>query len=213
MFKKIKDPISALTHLVFAVLSIPCTVFLLIKAYSEASALHFAAFLIFGIALLLLYTASTLYHMLPISEKNTLILKRIDHMMIFVLIAGTYTPVCLIPLKGAWGYSLLGLVWGFAIAGIVLKAVWIGAPRWLSTLIYVVMGWLVLIAFYPLTKNVSLAGIILLALGGLTYTFGAVVYAIKWPKLNFKFFGFHEIFHIFVMGGSTFHIIFMFLLT
>lgn len=210
MFKKMKDPISALTHMAGAIIAIPLTVLLILKAVHEHSVVGIVSFSIFGAALICLYTASTVYHMLPISEKASLVLKRIDHMMIFVLIAGTYTPICLIPLRGAWGYSLLALVWSIAIAGILLKAFWIDAPRWLSTTIYIVMGWLVLIAFVPLVKSLPLGAILLLTLGGITYTLGGIIYAIKWPKLNFKYFGFHEIFHLFVLGGSAFHTCLMF---
>ncbi len=210
MIKKIKDPISTLTHFIGLLASIPLAFLLVYEAKLSASYWHFASFIVFGTALILLYGASTIYHMLPISEAASNILRRIDHMMIFVLIAGTYTPICLIPLRGAWGWSLLILVWLIAISGIVLKSLWIDAPRWLSTSIYVVMGWLIVIAFYPLSKALPIGGILLLVFGGVTYTLGAVIYAIKWPKLNFKLFGFHEIFHLFVMGGSLFHIIFMY---
>ena len=131
-------------------------------------------------------------------------------MMIFVLIAGSYTPVCLINLRGKTGWTLLALVWAFALGGIILKAIWINAPRWLSTAIYVIMGWLIVFAFYPLEKAVPIGGIVLLAGGGIIYTLGAVIYAVKWPKLNFKMFGFHEIFHLFVMAGTAMHTAFMF---
>lgn len=210
MFKKIKDPVSAFTHMAGAIIAIPLTILLIQKAINENSTVGVIAFSIFGAALILLYTASTVYHMLPVSEKTSLILKRVDHMMIFVLIAGTYTPICLIPLRGPWGYSLLALVWIIAFAGILLKAFWIDAPRWLSTTIYIVMGWVALIAFVPLVKSLPIGAILLLVLGGVTYTIGGVIYAIKWPKLNFKHFGFHEIFHLFVLGGSAFHVCLMF---
>lgn len=212
MFKKLKDPVSGLTHLLGALLAIPCTVMLIITAAKYATPWHVVSFSIFGASLILLYTASSIYHLLPISEKASNVLRRIDHMMIFVLIAGTYTPVCLVPLRGAWGYSLLIAIWLIATAGIILKAVWIDAPRWLSTSLYVLMGWLIVIAFYPLCNSVSSAARALLIAGGVTYTVGAVIYAVKWPRFNFKWFGFHEIFHLFVMGGSALHIIFMFFL-
>lgn len=207
---KMKDPVSSLTHLLFAMLAVPCMVILIFFANKYATIWHVVSFIIFGAALFLLYSASAVYHMLRLSEKASLVLKKIDHMMIFILIAGTYTPVCLVPLHGVWGWSLLILVWGMAVAGIILMAVWINAPRWLGTLIYVVMGWSVVIAFYPLMKTVPAGGVALLALGGVTYTLGALIYAFKWPKFSFKFFGFHEIFHLFVMGGTVFHVIFMF---
>lgn len=209
MLKKMKDPVSSLTHLVGAVASIPCSVYLVKSAYLNASSLHVVSFIIFGIALFLLYTASAVYHMMPIPEKASELLRRVDHMMIFVLIAGTYTPICLIPLRGVWGWTLLALVWGFAIFGIILKAFWINAPRKLSTAIYLIMGWLVIVAFYPLVNALPFAAVILLVLGGVTYSLGAIIYAVKWPKLSFKFFGFHELFHLFVLGGSAFHIVLM----
>lgn len=205
---RIKEPINALTHFLGFLLSIPILIIFLKKAEQEASVVSVVAFFIFGVSLLLLYGASTIYHTLNISEKGTALLRRVDHMMIFVLIAGTYTPVCLIPLRGKWGWTLLICVWTFAIAGILLKIFWMNAPRWFSTLLYVVMGWLVLIAFVPLEQAIPISGIVLLAAGGIVYTIGAVIYAIKWSKL--KYFGFHEIFHLFVMGGSALHILFMF---
>lgn len=207
---KIKDPVSALTHFIGFLFAIPILLILVIKSSREATVWHVVSFAVFGISLLLLYGASTIYHTLSISDECTKTLKRIDHMMIFILIAGTYTPVCLVPLRGIWGWTLFTLVWGFAIGGILLKIFWLNAPRWFSTLIYVVMGWLVLIAFMPLEKAIPLGGIVLLAAGGITYTLGAVIYAVKWPKINSKMFGFHEIFHLFVMGGSLFHVLFMF---
>ena len=207
---QIKEPINALTHFLGFLMSIPILITLTMKAYQNASFLSMVAFLIFGISLLLLYGASTIYHTLNISPKGTALLRRIDHMMIFVLIAGTYTPVCLIPLRGKWGWTLFVAVWGFAFAGILLKIFWLNAPRWFSTLLYVVMGWLVLIAFVPLEQAIPIGGIVLLASGGIVYTIGAVIYAVKWSKLKLKYFGFHEIFHLFVMGGSALHVLFMF---
>ena len=144
---QIKEPINAFTHFLGFLMSIPIMITLTMKAYQNASLLSVIAFLIFGISLLLLYGASTIYHTLNISQKGTALLRRIDHMMIFVLIAGTYTPVCLIPLRGKWGWTLFIAVWGFAFAGILLKIFWLNAPRWFSTLLYVVMGWLVLCTF------------------------------------------------------------------
>lgn len=210
MIAKMKDPVSSLTHLAGALLSVICTFVLVYMARRQADKVYIIAFLIFGIALVLLYTASAIYHMLPLPEKATLILRRIDHMMIFVLIAGTYTPICLVPLRGPWGWTLLCLIWGLAFAGIILKACWMNAPRVYSTAIYLVMGWLVVAAFYPLAQSVSGRGVLLLLLGGVVYSLGAVIYALKWPKFHLKGFGFHELFHLFVMGGSSVHVLFMF---
>ncbi|AMJ41150.1 PAQR family membrane homeostasis protein TrhA [Anaerotignum propionicum] len=207
---KVKDPISALTHFVGFLAVIPCFILLMYKAKLEASVWHQWGFAIFGISLLLLYGASTIYHTLKLSQNKVNILRRIDHMMIFVLIAGTYTPICLVSLHGTWGWTMLVLIWAFALTGILLKIFWMNAPRWLSTLIYVVMGWLAVIVFVPLEKAVSWNGVGLLLAGGIAYTVGAVIYGLKKPNITFKHFGFHEVFHIFVMVGSSLHIAFMF---
>jgi hemolysin III len=131
-------------------------------------------------------------------------------MMIYVLIAGTYTPVCLVPLRGGWGWSLLISIWGIAMAGIILKILWFNAPRWLYTLFYLIMGWLIVIAFVPLARTMPAAAMLWLIAGGLLYTVGAVIYGTKWPKLKSKVFGFHEVFHIFVLYGSFCHFWMMF---
>ena len=207
----VKDPMSALTHFIGFVAVIPIFILLILQARAEATPLHVIGFTVFGISLLLLYGASTIYHTLDVCPKKTSFLRRIDHMMIFVLIAGTYTPVCLVTLQGTWGWTLLVAIWAFALFGVLLKIFWMNAPRWLSTLIYVVMGWLAVIAFVPLKAAVSWGGIGLLVAGGLAYTIGAVIYATKKPNLALlKSFGFHEIFHVFVMVGSAIHIAFMF---
>ena len=210
MLQNLRDPVSSLTHLAGAILTIPYTAVLIGTAVHQASTRHIIAFAVFGVSLLLLYATSAAYHMPRFSEKAIRVLRRIDHMAIFVLIAGTYTPVCLLPLHGVWGWTLFGFVWGLAVTGIVLKAFWIQAPRWLSTAVYVLMGWLVLLAIYPLTQAVSATAVALLVSGGLTYTAGAVMYAIKWPRRRWGYFGFHELFHLFVLGGSCLHAAFMF---
>lgn len=208
---RVKDPMSALTHFIGFLAVIPIFILLIQRAKVEASTMHVIGFTVFGISLLMLYGASTIYHTLYLPPEKTNILRRIDHMMIFVLIAGTYTPVCLISLRGKWGWTLLICIWAFALFGLLLKLFWMEAPRWLSTLIYVVMGWLAVIAFVPLERAVSWKGIGLLLAGGIAYTVGAVIYGLKKPNLAFlKSFGFHEIFHVFVMIGSGIHILFMF---
>jgi len=201
---KVKDPVSGLTHLVGALLSVAALVVLVCVAAREGTPWHVVSFAVFGASLILLYTASTLYHLVPLRERATRALRRVDHMMIYVLIAGTYTPISLVALRGAWGWSLLGSIWGMAVLGVIMKIFWLNAPRWLSTLIYIVMGWLIVIAFPPLLRSVSLSGIGWLVAGGILYTAGAVIYGIKKPNIV-KGFGFHEIFHLFVMAGSYGH--------
>ena len=206
---QVKDPMSALTHFIGFLAVIPVFICLLDLADTK---LQQISFIVFGFSLLLLYGASTIYHTLKVSAEKTALLRRIDHMMIFVLIAGTYTPVCLVPLAGKWGTILLSAIWAIAIAGVFMKIFWMGAPRWLSTMIYVVMGWLSITAFVPLLKAVGWGGFGMLLGGGIAYTVGALIYALKKPNLAIlKSFGFHEIFHVFVMIGSAFHIAFMFL--
>lgn len=210
LLKNWRDPMSTLTHLLALVFIIPTMFILLYISYFKGGIFYLVTFSIFAISLILLYSASTVYHMLTVKKNIISILKKIDHMMIFVLIAGTYTPICLITLNGLFGYIMLTIIWIIAIMGIFLKFFWIKAPRWLSTTIYVAMGWFSLFAFYPLKKVIEINGILTLMLGGIIYTIGAIIYSTKCSKLNFKSFGFHEIFHLFVIGGSTCHIIFMF---
>lgn len=209
MLYKVREPVSGFTHLGGAILSVVGTVFLIIYAVSMGTPLHVVGYSIFGVSLILLYTASSLYHLLPVSPKAVGVLRKIDHMMIYVLIAGTYTPICLITLKGALGLGLLIAIWSLAILGIVLKLVWFNAPRWLYTAFYVIMGWLVILAVFPLSRAIPPAGMWLLVAGGISYTLGAIIYGTKWPGRNAKVFGFHEIFHIFIIIGSVFHYFFV----
>lgn len=205
--KKIKDPVSGISHLIGAVLSVIGLVFLIVYSakYGEG-AWDVVSFTIFGVGLILLYTFSTLYHMLNIGERGTRVFRKFDHMMIYVLIAASYTPICLGPIRGPWGFSILGVVWGLAILGIILTAVWLQAPRWLTTSIYIAMGWLVIVMAYPLLTTFkelnALYSLIWLLVGGIFYTIGGVVYGLKKAPFTTKYFGFHEIFHIFVLFGS-----------
>jgi hemolysin III len=204
-FQQFRDPVSGLTHFAGFLLSIAAFILLETYAARHGRTWHIVAFAIFGTSLILLYGASSMYHLLPLSPHGVTILRRIDHSMIFVLIAGTYTPICLIPLRGVWGWSLFSITWSMAIAGIVQAFFWLNAPRWFSTLLYLVMGWLVIIAFYPLIHSIPVNGIIWFVLGGLCYTGGAIIYALKRPNPFPGIFGFHEIWHIFVMAGSFCH--------
>ncbi|QJB55376.1 hemolysin III family protein [Pseudodesulfovibrio sp. zrk46] len=210
MVFSLRDPVSGLTHLIGAILAVFATVLLIMRSVDPAMPWHIVTFSIFGGAMILLYTASTLYHWLPVSEKWVRFLRRVDHSMIFFYIAATYTPICLIPLRGPWGWSIFGVVWGLALVGIAMKIFWLHAPRWLSTGIYLGMGWLVLVGIYPLMQNMSLSAVAWLAGGGVVYSLGAVIYALKWPNPIPKYFGFHEIFHLFVIGGSACHFVVMY---
>jgi hemolysin III len=208
---KIKDPVSALTHFIAMMLALIAATPLLIKASSDGS-LHLAALAVFIISMVFLYAASTIYHTLDISPKINRLLKKIDHMMIFILIAGTYTPICLIVLGDKTGWSLLALVWGIAISGIIIKGCFIMCPKWFSSSLYIAMGWVCILAFSKITETLSSAGFLWLLAGGIIYTIGGIIYALKLPLFNsrHKSFGSHEIFHLFVMGGSLCHYILMY---
>ncbi len=205
MFARLREPVSGLTHLFGVFASIIGLIVLVVYAALQSSVWHIVTFSIFGSSLILLYSASSIYHLASVSQKAINILRRIDHSMIYLLIAGSYTPICLIALRGSWGWSIFGTIWGLTIIGILIKNFWFSAPRWLSTLFYIFMGWLVIVAIYPLAHVFSSGAMGWLFAGGIAYTVGGLIYATKWPKINLKHFGFHEIFHIFVLLGSFCH--------
>lgn len=212
---KIKDPVSGFTHLSWAALSIAGLVFLILQAvFKGEGAWDIVSFTIFGVSLILLYTFSSLYHLCNVGEKATRVLRKFDHIMIYVLIAGTYTPICLGPLRGGWGWSIFGVVWGIAILGIFLTIFWSKAPRLITTSLYLAMDWVVIVAIYPMIKvfaqSNSLGSLLWLLAGGIFYTVGGIIYGLKKPNFNNKYFGFHELFHIFVMFGSLCHFWFIF---
>lgn len=210
--KHIKDPGSAITHFIGMLMAIFAAVPLLIKAANEPSQIYIISLTIYATSLILLYAASTTYHTFDVSERVNTILKKIDHMMISVLIAGSYTPVCLIVLKGRTGLILLAVVWSIAIAGIMIKAFWVYCPKWVSSVLYIGMGWTCVLAFTQILNNMSPAAFGWLLAGGIIYTVGGVIYALKLPIFNnrHKNFGSHEIFHLFVMGGSACHFVVMY---
>lgn len=209
---KLKDPGSAITHGIAALLAACAGAPLLIKAARSSDYLHIAAISVFLLTMILLYTASTIYHSVDSTDKVNRRLRKADHMMISVMIAGSYTPVCLIVLHGRLGYLLCALVWAAAIAGILLKAFWITCPKWVSSALYIGMGWLCVLAFVPIIHALPRAGFGWLLAGGIIYTLGGIIYALKLPLFNsrHKNFGSHEIFHIFVMLGSACHFIVMY---
>ena len=210
---KLKDPGSAITHGIAFLLAAVGAAPLLIRSSEWSDHIHIVALGVFILTMMLLYAASTLYHSVDSTAKVNRRLKKLDHMMIFVLIAGTYTPICVIVLKGATGYGMLALVWGIALAGMIIKACWITCPKWFSSVIYIAMGWVCVLVFGPLLKTLSTPAFLWLLAGGIIYTVGGVIYALKLPIFNakHKFFGSHEVFHLFVMGGSICHFIFMYL--
>ena len=208
----IKDPGSAITHFIGMLMAIFAAVPLLIRAAHEPGRIYVISLAIYAASLVLLYAASTTYHTFDLSEKINTVLKKIDHMMIFVLIAGSYTPICLLVLKGRTGLILLSLVWGIAMVGILIKAFWVFCPKWVSSILYIGMGWTCVLAFTQILNSMSTAAFGWLLAGGIIYTIGGVIYALKLPIFNSRHqnFGSHEIFHLFVMAGSLCHFVVMF---
>lgn len=209
---RIKEPGSAITHFIGYIMAVLAALPLLVKAAREPDKIYLIAMGIFILSMILLYAASTIYHTVDSTEKVNRRLRKLDHMMIFILIAGSYTPICLIVLKGKTGIMLCAAVWAAALIGIVVKACWITCPKWFSSVIYIGMGWLCVFAFVPIVHSLSRAGFAWLLAGGIIYTVGGVIYALKLPVFDSKHknFGLHEIFHLFVMGGSICHFIVMY---
>lgn len=210
--KHVKDPGSAITHFIGMLMAVFAAVPLIIKATHEPGPIYVVSISIYAASLILLYAASTTYHTFDRSEKVNTILKKIDHMMISVLIAGSYTPICLLVLGGKPGIILLAIVWSFAIVGILIKAFWVFCPKWVSSVLYIGMGWTCVLAFTQLLNSMSPVAFGWLLAGGLIYTAGGIIYALKLPIFNMKHkdFGSHEIFHLFVMGGSICHFVVMY---
>lgn len=208
----IREPGSAITHFVAMMLAVLASTPLLVKTAEGGNMQAMTAMAIFMGSMILLYGASTLYHSVMVKEKILRVFQKIDHMMIFILIAGTYTPVCLLVLGGKTGKILLAAIWGIAAAGMLFKAVWVNCPKWVSSIIYIAMGWACVFVFGQLLEELSKAAFFWLFLGGVIYTVGGVIYALKLPIFNAKHevFGSHEVFHLFVMAGSLCHFIFMY---
>lgn len=189
---------NAITHGLGALLAIAALVILIVFAALKGNAWHIVSFSIFGVTLVILYLASTLYHSFT-SEKLKIFFRKLDHMAIYLLIAGTYTPFCLTVLSNWIGWTLFGVVWGSAILGIIVKAFYTGKGELLSTILYVVMGWVAIFAIKPLYESVSITTFILLMTGGVSYTAGTYFFT----KDRIKYF--HSIWHLFVLVGSIFH--------
>ena len=208
----IREPGSAITHFIGMMLAVFAAMPLLAKAGMTGNSADVTAMMIFALSMVSLYGASTLYHSINVTGRVLKIFKKLDHMMIFVLIAGSYTPVCMIVLGGESGYKLLAAVWGIALAGILIKAFWVTCPKWFSSVIYIAMGGVCVFVFGELLATLPRAAFLWLLAGGLFYTVGGVIYALKCPIFNLKhkWFGSHEIFHVFVMLGSACHFIFMY---
>jgi len=205
----VKDPISALTHFIGCILSVLGTPFLMTRvAMKGIGTVEMLSYGVFALSMAALYGCSAAYHSFTLStEAGNRRLKKLDHMMIFILIAGSYTPICVAILPRASGIPLLCGVWAFAAAGIAFKAFWVTCPKWISSVIYICMGWLCLFAFPAMFRSMSHPAFGWLFAGGIAYTVGGVIYSLKLPLFTNRHpaFGAHELFHIFVMVGSFCH--------
>ncbi len=208
----IREPGSAITHFIAMIAAYFASTPILLKASANKGRTGVVAIAVFMASMILLYAASTLYHSVNLSGGALKIFKRIDHMMIFVLIAGSYTPVCMLVLEPRSGRLLLMAIWAFAAIGMSVKAFWVTCPKWFSSVIYIAMGWACVSVFPQLLTRLSKPAFSWLLLGGILYTAGGVIYALKLPLFNLrhKNFGSHEIFHLFVMAGSLCHFICMY---
>lgn len=209
----IREPGSAITHFIGMMMAIVAATPLMVKVALDADFTARIAMAVFICSMVALYGASAVYHSVTVKENILKVFRKLDHMMIFVLIAGSYTPVCLIVLGGRSGYTLLAVVWGIALIGMTVKAFWITCPKWFSSTIYIAMGWVCLAVFGTLWNKLPHSAFLWLLAGGIIYTVGGIIYALKLPLFNsrHKYFGSHEIFHLFVMGGSICHFVFMYL--
>ncbi len=199
-----KELVSSMTHLAGALCAAGGAVFLTIKGIDDhVSSLQLAALIVFALSMVSLYICSGIYHMSKARGKMATALRKLDHAMIYVLIAGSYTPLCFfyLPIKKAAAFTLV--IWLIAAAGILSKMFWINAPNWTSAVIYILMGWAIIFDFSSFW-SVSQQGMTLVAIGGMSYTIGGIIYAFKRPDFT-RYFGFHELFHVFVLLGSFFH--------
>ena len=210
LYRFLREPVNSLTHFIGILLSIAGLIVLVTLSAGEP--FRTVSFAVYGASLVILYTASTLLHGLKVSARAERGLRIFDHAAIFLLIAGTYTPVALVTLQpdhAVWGWTLLSVAWGFALLGVVFKLFWLDAPRLLSTGLYLLMGWLAAVAIVPIVQAMPFGGIVWLALGGLFYSVGAVIYGLKKPDFFSKVFGYHELWHLFVLAGSICHFVMM----
>lgn len=205
MFKKFREPVNGLTHLVAAALAL-LGVFLLLYL-SRGDLVKQLILLLYGLSLVLMFGSSATYHLVQSTPKVQLALRKLDHSAIYLLIAGTYTPVCFHYLTGAWRWGILATIWLMALAGIGVKLFVIKAPRWITAGIYLIMGWMAIIAIKEILLLMPPAALAWLLAGGIFFTVGAVIYILKWPDIFPQVFGFHEIWHIFVILGGLSHFI------
>lgn len=202
---RVKEPMNTLTHFVPFLAGWVGLFFLILLSRDNLSKLITMS--IFGLSVIALYGVSSLYHSLRTTPRKELTLRKIDHMSIYILIAGSYTPVFYYGLNGGWRWAMLISVWVLAIIGVILKIWFMNAPRYVSTAFYVSLGWIALVPIVQLVHNLPLGAILMMVAAGAMYTFGAIVYAAKIFRIPRIYLGFHEIFHLFVVAGTVIHFI------
>ena len=208
MYKKLREPINSITHFVGAGLSFIALIAMLIKvAISDPSVISILSVTIFGISLTLLYATSGTYHGIISTEKVIKFFQKLDHSMIFILIAGSYAPFCLISIGDKFGFTMFLIMITLAIVGIIFKLCWFNCPCWVDSVMYIGMGWIALFMIKPLAAILPGISLFWLVLGGILYTIGGIIYATKSKRLTIGNWGFHEIFHIFILLGSLSHFI------
>jgi hemolysin III len=199
------EPISSISHLLGAFLSIAAMVLMVVFAAIHGTASLVVGASIFGSSLILLYLASAWYHAVSELHPHKRILQKLDHAMIFMLIAGTYTPVTLVLPSRPWGWSLFGVIWGLGVFGIIWKLASFKPHTTASTVLYLIMGWVIIIPFWRLTEWFNVSSLLWLSLGGICYTIGSIFYGLNHFETKKRLFGFHEVFHLFVIAGSFCH--------
>lgn len=205
MYSKLREPVNGLTHLGAAVAALVGLGVLLVLGRERV--LTQVSLLVYGASLVLMFAASGIYHSVDARPKVMAVLRKVDHSAIYLLIAGTYTPICLRFLTGAWQWGLLALIWTLAFVGIGVKVFVINAPRWITAGVYLLMGWLAVIAVPEIVARVPVGALVGLLAGGVMFTLGAVVYILKKPDFFPEVFGFHEVWHIFVILGCLCHFV------
>lgn len=205
MLQKFREPVNSLTHLITAGAALLGLILLLVIGWGQLGKV--ISLTIYGLSLILLFFASGIYHAIKANPKALVKLRKFDHSAIFLLIAGTYTPICFNMLEGFWKWGLLGIVWGLALIGIGVKILFINAPRWVSVLVYIIMGWLCIFAIREFLAVLPVGAIIWLMAGGIIFTLGAIVYVTKTLDFFPGVFGFHEVWHIFVILGALAHFV------
>jgi len=205
--RHLRDPFSGLSHLAGAILAIAVGLpYMLFNIPEENFGTYLAGYLVFGLSMFFMFASSAVYHLAQVSEQTLKALKRIDHIAIYFMIAGSYTPFLLLGLEPALGWLMFGIVWGIALLGTLKKIFWLHAPRWFSTALYLGMGWICIFVYNPLSESLSTGAINWLIAGGICYSIGAIIYATKWPNVSIRF-DFHDLWHIFVLAGAACHFV------